>query len=175
METFTQAKPLIDNPHFAWQRKVALASLDMNTIDIPIRDIIKGFREIPCCFTIQSCFGHFLYSGRQDRFNTEPLPPSDSTAPVTYCIAYIALCIENNSEGKELLESLRAVTSIDRNYIQFGSADWFWVRQANSYALQVEPDRFKYQDQAVIDYQEALHIEKIRNSFYSQLRKLLFK
>ena len=62
---------------------------------------------------------------------------------------------------------------MDPENIQFGSAEWFWKRQVNSYALQVEPDRFKRQDTAILDYEEALNIEKIRNEFFFQLQALI--
>jgi len=56
---------------------------------------------------------------------------------------------------------------------QFFCADWFWKRQPNSYAVQVEPDRFKYKDKAILSYKEALHIERVRNVFFSRLNQLL--
>lgn len=43
--------------------------------------------------------------------------------------------------------------------------------QVTSYALQVEPDRFKRQDTAVLDYGEALRIEKTSDAVFGQLRK----
>ena len=52
---------------------------------------------------------------------------------------------------------------------------WFWERQINSYALQVEPDRFKHEDRAILGYKEALKIENIRNEFFVQLKELLQK
>jgi hypothetical protein len=36
----------------------------------------------------------------------------------------------------------------------------------------VEPDRFKRKDTAIIDFKEALHIEKIRNAFFTRLYEL---
>jgi hypothetical protein len=39
--------------------------------------------------------------------------------------------------------------------------------------MQVEPDRFKHNDRALLDYTEALYIEKIRNKFFVQLNGLL--
>jgi hypothetical protein len=57
----------------------------------------------------------------------------------------------------------------------FCCAEWFWKRQVNSYALQVEPDRFKFEDKAILDYKEALRIEKIRNEFFVRLKELLQK
>jgi hypothetical protein len=47
-----------------------------------------------------------------------------------------------------------------------------WERQVNSFALQVEPDRFKHSDQAILGCDEALHLEKIRNIFFGALKKL---
>jgi len=41
--------------------------------------------------------------------------------------------------------------------------------------LQVEPDRFKFEDKAILDYKEALKMEKIRNEFFVQLKELLLK
>lgn len=70
---------------------------------------------------------------------------------------------------------LNEITAIDPENIQFCCAEWFWKRQVNSYALQVEPDRFKYKDRVILDYREALHIEKIRNEFFVQLQELLQK
>jgi hypothetical protein len=43
----------------------------------------------------------------------------------------------------------------------------------NSYALQVEPYRFKHNDKAILEFKEALHIEKIRNTFFIRLSELL--
>ena len=71
-----------------------------------------------------------------------------------------------------MFETLKEVTSIDRENIQFCCAEWFWNKQINSYALQVEPDRFKRQDMAIIDLKEALHIEKIRNKFFIRLYEM---
>ena len=61
METFTELKPIVKNPLFRKQREQALKNLDLTTIDVPVCDIIKGFADIPYCFTLQSCYGHFLY------------------------------------------------------------------------------------------------------------------
>ena len=62
---------------------------------------------------------------------------------------------------------------IDPENIQFCCAEWFWKRQINSYALQVEPERFKEKDRAILNYREALHIEKTRDEFFIELEKLL--
>jgi hypothetical protein len=75
--------------------------------------------------------------------------------------------------GRGLFAALKEITAIDPENVQFCYAEWFWKRQVNSYALQVKPDRFKHQDTAIIDFKEALHIEKIRNEFFIRLYKLL--
>jgi hypothetical protein len=99
-----------------------------------------------------------------------PLPVTDTISKVEYRIAYICFCVENSAEGRGFLKILKGITDIDPDNIQFCSAEWVWERQVNTYALQVEPDRFKRQDTAELDYQEALHVEKIRNEFFSRLR-----
>jgi len=98
---------------------------------------------------------------------------ADGSAIVTYRIAYVALCIENSPEGKALLEDLKDISATDSEFIQFGSAEWFWDRQVNSYVLQVEPERYKDKDQVVIDYREALRIQDVRDNFFSELKNLL--
>jgi hypothetical protein len=91
---------------------------------------------------------------------------------VEYRIAYIAFCIENNMKGRELLETLKKVSAIAPDNIQFCSAEWFWERQVNSYALQVVPERYKNEDIAILSYREALNIEKTRNEFFKALKKI---
>lgn len=138
-------------------------------IDPPIIDLINGFKKLPYCFTLQCCYGHFVCNDREDPHNLAPLPVKDTMAKVEYRIAYIAFCIENSFPGRELYENLQGIAAIDPKNIQFGCAEWFWQRQVNSYALQVEPDRFKCNDRAMLDYPEALRIDKIRNTFFARL------
>jgi hypothetical protein len=173
LETFTELKELAENPHYQVQKQKTLFDLTDDMIDMPIRDLIKGFNELPYCFTLQSCYGHFVYNGQKETHNLEPLPIKDSIAKVEYRIAYIAFCIENSLLGKKLFESLKEITAIDPENVQFCCAEWFWKRQVNSYALQVEPDRFKRNDTAILNFKEALHIEKIRNEFFIRLYELL--
>jgi hypothetical protein len=172
METFTELKELAENPHYQVQRQKSLCDLTDDMIDGPIIDLINRFNKLPYCFTLQSCYGHFVYNGQKDSHNLEPLPVKDTIAKVEYRIAYIAFCIENSLLGRKLFNALNKITTMDPKNVQFCCADWFWKRQVNSYALQVEPDRFKRKDTAVLDYKEALHIEKIRNEFFVQLYDL---
>jgi hypothetical protein len=173
METFTKPKPLTENPHYQKRRRNCLASLDGASLDAPIAEIVAGFNALTYCFTLQSCFGHFLFEGQTDEHNLAPLPTAKPIHAIEYRIAYIALCIENSDAGRTLIEALRQVVDIDPQNIQFGSAEWFWRRQVNSYALQVEPDRFKNQDRATIEYEEAIIIEDVRNTFFKRLNALL--
>lgn len=173
LETFTELKELVENPHYQAQKQKILCDLTDDMIDMPIIDLIKGFNKLPYCFTLQSCYGHFVYNGRKDTHNLDPLPVIDFIAKVEYRIAYIAFCIENSLLGRELFRSLKEITVVDPKNVQFCCAEWFWKRQLNSYALQVEPDRFKRKDKAILDYKEALHIEKVRKEFFVRLYELL--
>ena len=173
MKTFTEPKELVENAAYREQRQKSLSGLSDDMIDAPIIEIINAFNKFTYCFTLQCCFGHFLFNAQNDPNNHDPLPITDTISKVEYRIAYIAFCIENNELGKSLLESLKEITVLDQKNIQFCCAEWFWERQVNSYALQVEPDRFKYEDKAILDYNEALKIEKIRNEFFVQIMKLI--
>ena len=173
METFTELKELMENPHYQVQRQKILSDLNDGMIDMPIVNLINGFNKFPYCFTLQSCYGHFVYNGKKDTHNLDPLPTKEIIAKVDYRIAYVAFCIENSASGRGLFEALKEITAIDPENVQFCCAEWFWKRQINSYALQVEPDRFKTKDTAIIDFKEALHIEEIRNTFFVRLYVLL--
>lgn len=173
METFTELKELSENSHFQVQKHKVLCDLSDGMIDMPIVSLISGFNKLPYCFTLQCCYGHFVYDGQEDIHNLDPLPAKGIITKVEYRIAYIAFCLEKNTSGRGLFEALKGITDIDPETIQFGCAEWFWNRQINSYALQVEPDRFKHQDTAILDLKEALHIEKIRNTFFIRLNALL--
>lgn len=173
METFSQPKSLTENPYYMERRRNCLASLDYASLDTPIVKIVYGFNAQACCFTLQSCFGHFIHEGQTDTHNLSPLPTDKITSPIEYRIAYIALCIENSDAGRLLIEDLKQVSDTDPHNIQFGCAEWFWQRQVNSFVLQVEPNRFKYQDRAALDYEEALGIEIVRNKFFTRLNTLL--
>jgi hypothetical protein len=175
LETFTEPKELVENPHYQDQRQRKLACLSDGMIDAPIIEQINAFNKLLYCFTLQSCYGHFIYTDQNDPHNLEPLPITDTIVRMEYRIAYICLCVENSDLGKGLLEALNDITAIDPENIQFCCAAWFWKRQVNSFALQVQPDRFKHKDRAILDYREALHIEKIRNEFFVQLQELVNK
>ena len=175
MKTFTKLKAFVDDPHYYEKREESLCKLQISTIDAPIVEIIKDFAKLPYCFTLQSCYGHFIHKGQENPKNVEPLSLSDldKSSSIEYRIAYIALCIQNNDLGKQLLQDLKKITKIDPEYIQFGSAEWFWRRQVNSYALQVEPERYKKEDRCRLSIQEALYVEKVRTQVFKELKNLV--
>lgn len=172
METFTAPKEFVKNPRYLQDRQASLEALDVGVIDRPIVELIERFTLLPQCFTLQSCYGHFLYAPGQDTHNLERLPSRD-VGTVTYRIAYMAFCLEDSPRGRSLRESLELVPALDPDCVQFGSADWFWERYRNSYVLQVEPVRFMTRDQAVVEHAEALYIEQLRDRFFVRLSELL--
>lgn len=169
METFAAFKEPMENPDFRAQKKRVLADFADMPIDAPIVDTIESFNRLPYCFTLQCCYGHFVYNDMKDPHNVNPLPRIDMIGTVEYRIAYVAFCLENSDPGRLFLKELKNMTRIDAENIQFGCADWFWQRQVNSYVLQVMPDRFKKKDTAILDYPEALDIEKARGALFNEL------
>ena len=172
MKTFTKPRAFVENPRFLEDRQVSLSTIDYQTIDKPIISIVKKFSLLPYCFTLQSCYGHFLYSSEQDTHNLARLP-TNNVGMVTYRIAYMAFCLENSLPGIAFFKLLSRIPEIDPDFVQFGTADWFWERHLNSYILQVEPSRYSNQDQVTIEYPEAKHIQHIRDLFFSELTGLL--
>jgi hypothetical protein len=173
METFTEPKKMVGNPDYQDQRRKTLANLKEVMVEAPIIELINAFNKLPYCFTLQCCYGHFIYEGQDDIHNLEPLPVTDTISQVTYRIAYVGFCVENSGKGRQLLAVLEGIEEIDPGYIQLCSSEWFWKRQVNSYGLQVQPDRFKHQDRAILDYREALHVENIRDRFFIGLQEIL--
>jgi len=173
LETFTKIKRFKNNPNYDVQRQKSIDALNIGIIDKPIVNLIKWFVKLPYCFTLQSCYGHFVCDGQRNTNNIEKIPMSKNFKSVEYRIAYIALCIQNSKSGKKLYEELSKVPQIDHKYIQFGCAEWLWKRQVNSFALQVEPERYSTKDNAFIEYEEALHIEIIRNKFFERLKDII--
>lgn len=173
METFIPPKSLVDNPLFGDQRRHAMRRMEAATIDAPIVELIGGFSKLPYCFTLQSCYGHFVHGSQLDRDNVECLPESTSKDPVDYRIAYVALCVDKCDDGVLLVEALSRITDVDPDYVQFGCAMWFWRQQVNSYALQVEPERYKTRDSITVDYQEALRLQRVRDEFFAELAGLV--
>ncbi len=174
METFTYPIEPVNNPLFEKERQAAVQGINPNELDKPLVDIIGRFNKLKYVYTLQCCYGHFLYGSQSHEHNLLPLPEYDP-GMITYRIAYLAFCIRVDTEGLRLCEALMKLQDIDKHFIQFGSADWFWERCINSYVLQVEPERYKYQDIAEVDWSEARHIQKIRTLFFNELKTLILK
>lgn len=178
METFRQARSFVNDSGYLKRREKALNELhgeiEEGNIDSPIMKLLLGYNSLPYCFTLQSCYGHFVYGDHRDPKNIDPLPlnPELETS-VEYRIAYLAICLQDNPLGRRLFQELNDITRIDPHYIQFGSAEWFWRRCVNSYTLQVEPERYKYKDKAVFSMKEALHVEKTRDLVFKELDRIL--
>ena len=172
METFTIARDFIDDPGFETRRAESLRSLDLKAIDAPLADIITRLGRLPYCFTLQCCWGHFVHSGQTDPHGLEPLADYSEDTTAKYRIAYLAVCIQKNEAGSRLHTDLKEVVRIEPRYIQFGSADWFWRQHTNSYVLQVEPERFKFQDTAVVGITEALDIQSIRDRMFEAIQNI---
>ena len=174
METFGKARAFIEDSGYIRARRSSIAALDLNAIDRPIRDIIDGVSGLSHCFTLQCCYGHFICDAGQDHGSLKPVP-AGYAGPVRYRIAYIAFCLENSNPGRELGKSFAKLAAIDPEYIQFGSADWFWAQWPNSFALQVEPVQYMLQDEAILESHEARYIQGVRDRFFGELRVLLAK
>ena len=172
METFAKPRMLVNNPHYDVERSRHIRVLALDNIDEPIRQIVAGFAKLPYCFTLQSCVGHFVSADGPALDSLDPLLKR-KVSHVTYRIAYFAFCIQNSVRGKHLLSNLAKIPSIAPEYVQFGSPDWFWQRQRNSFALQVIPVRFADKDQAIMGYREALRVQKIRDQFIAHLNDLV--
>ncbi len=162
----------MENGQFSEDRQNTLRALDLRDVDEPIRETVGGFAVLPHCFTLQSCHGHFLYAPDQGPHSLARLPTRED-GPVRYRIAYIAFCLQNSRGGRAMRRALAQIPAIDVDYVQFGSADWFWERHPNSYALQVEPARYMTRDEATLGHAEALHVQRIRDLFFVTLKQLL--
>ena len=174
METLAEPRPLVTSSHYSRDRHDTLMRLDSRSIDAPILELITAFNTLPCCFTLQSCYGHFISTPDQDDRSCEPVPRHHG-GPVRYRIAYVAVCLENTEAGRALHDSLGQLAASDPEYVQFGSADWFWQRHVNSYALQVEPIRYMRMDEAVLDHAEALRVQERRNLLFTDLADLVHR
>jgi hypothetical protein len=178
METFTAARPFSPHPGYSIDRNNALLDLEVEiqrgSIDAPLLPLIQECRLIPHCFTLQCCFGHFVYDGEPDRENLI-LPTSyrGTVENVLFRLAYLTVCLQDNPGGREMYADLEALTSLNPDYIQFGSADWFWEQMINTYCIQLEPDWMKTQDSGMISQKEALLIEKLRPIFFNQLAAII--
>ena len=171
MQTFCSERPLQPDPGFEAAKARALEGMDMAEIDAPIKDIITSLNKHPFCYTLQSCFGHFVSTEHPDDHNLSVVEESDSSDNPLYRISYLALCIRADPDGKRLLSLLKKMPwEVDRDRIQFGCAKWFWNRCVNSYVLQVQPKDRADVDSLTISAREARLIQSARTRFWEALR-----
>ena len=174
MDTFVEPRPMVENLYYSEKRAEMNSRLRMDDIDPSIQDIIVGFKRMPHCFTIQSCHGHIIEQSPNGGV-TRIEPESRLPAKGLYQIAYLALVLDNSEPGRSLYQALSGMAGLDHEFIQFGSADWFWYNQkfVNSYVIQVEPYRFRHLDRFEMDRNEAEGWISARNVFFREIRKLL--
>lgn len=172
METFSKVRDFTDHPDYTRDRLNVLSEIKLENLDVPIRDIVIAFGKLAQCFTLQSCYGHFVWGEQPEALNLAVLPLQNQD-PVRYRIAYLALCIEQSARGRYLRDRLAKICEIDDEYVQFGSPTWFWKQYPNSYALQVEPRRFALLDEALLEHSEALHVQSVRELFFQRVREVL--
>jgi hypothetical protein len=172
LETFTEPKEFVEHARYEDERQEALAALVSASIDEPIVDIVSSFAMLGHCFTLQSCYGHFICRPEQDTYTFESIPRGWDS-PVRYRIAYIAFCIQNSDRGKMLRQALARIPEIAPDYVQFGSADWFWDQWLNTYVLQVMPIDDRLKDETILNPLEALRTQEVRGLFFRKLRELL--
>jgi hypothetical protein len=179
VKTFTEAKPMVADHGYASRRKHSLtelkAAFESESIDAPIARLIKRISRIPHCFTLQSCYGHFsLQDGGAEEYSVRLIRRGlEGARTVRYRIAYIAFCVQNVRSGTALLDDMRVVPDLDPEYIQFGSADWFWNSCVNTYVLQAEPERCRFEDSIEVGVAEAERIENARDRMYSELEMIV--
>jgi len=173
VETFVPAVEFVEDSGFATRRRRAMRDLDLDALDVPVAELIAGFAELPWCFTLQCCYGHFVRRGDDDHTLARLAGEALSAEPVLYRIAYVAWCIDPGAEGRRLRDDLRDVAAHEPALVQFGSATWFVERQVNSYVLQVEPERYAHLDKVLLGYDEALRVQAARDAFFVRLSGLL--
>jgi len=138
--------------------------------------MIRECMQIPHCFTVQCCCGHFVHDEEPDSDNLSlPSHYAGMAESLRYRVAYLAVCIRDEKRGRELFADLRALAEQESGYIQFGSADWFWKRMVNTYCIQLEPERMKDQDSGMVSLSEARTLEKIRTVFFDRLAGIIRK
>ncbi len=171
METFTKPRPLEDNSDFARQRATALVGLEGASIDEPLRELIADLNRLPYCFTLQCCWGHFLVPGETDEL-TLAAPPARGMAELDYKLAYVALCVSDDDIGRSFRDDIAGLVDAEPRFVQFGSADWFWERQVNSYAIQVAPRKKRKRDRMTLDGKQARLLSHARTRMFREFAEL---
>ncbi|MFO7595474.1 MAG: hypothetical protein R6W92_03910 [Desulfocurvibacter africanus] len=173
MQTFVAEKAMVPDSGFPERKKSAMRDVRDAPIDAPILDIVHGLCSFPWCYTLQSCFGHFVGDTQDDPHSLRTLSTASPSTSYLYRIAYVAVCLDECAAGRDLLARLRRIPDMDPDHVQFGCAEWFWERQVNSFVLQVQPRDRLHLDSMPVSHDEALRIQTARDRFFSSLRLLL--
>ncbi len=178
VQTYTQARPLVVDSGYEARRRVSLADLEdilsAGEIDAPIVSIIERISLIPYCFTLQSCYGHFVVGNGLSTDSVKQISHDMKRgSTIRYRLAYMAFCIQNNPSGLRLLKDLKAIAREDPEYIQFGSATWFWNRCVNSYVLQAGSVEHVSEDSFEMGIAEALRVEAARDMLYAKIAEVV--
>ncbi|MGD8561977.1 MAG: hypothetical protein PVG03_05565 [Desulfarculaceae bacterium] len=175
METYGPARQMVPDPDFEKKKNKTLAGLDPQILDPPMRDLVAGYNKLPYCYTLQCCHGHIVIPDKGPYSDWQRLPVEDPPLKALYQLAYLALVIRNNPPGQGLLRALASLAGTNPGFMQFGSPDWFWNAQgqANSFALQVSPQRSKDLDRFEMIEAEARQWMAAREQFMQGLRRIL--
>ncbi len=172
MQTYCPEKPMVANAEFGVHKAAALDSLRKARIDEPIQELVHDLANLDFCFTLQSCWGHFVSSSLPDPQAIRTLRADSLENRYHYKIAYLALCLDNRPRGREFLVRLREIpAAVDPKYVQFGCADWFWKQQVNSYVLQVQPLDNAHVDSMDVNGELALELQGARDVFFRRVRE----
>lgn len=164
----------MDNQGYEKNRFAALETLRnliaRGRIDPPLVELHELFSRVPHGYTIQSCFGHFVHEWEPDEDTTASLAPYNGMVQtVFYRIAIIAFVLEKSKKESMLCHDNRTLTVKCPEYIQFGSAGWFWVLSVKSCQIQVAPEQEKQIDCFWVTYKEALLLENFRDVLIREL------
>ena len=94
METFTGLTDFVPDLNYQIRRKKILSKDFYLETDFPVRDIVKNINELLYCFTLQSCYGHFVLDSGESSHSLKSFSKLNQSK-LKYKIAYLALCIEN--------------------------------------------------------------------------------
>lgn len=167
MQTFCSEKPLEYNPGFNAKKVRSLKEMSDVDIETPVVEVVNSLNKLPFCFTLQSCFGHFLIEGENisDSFYF-PYSYTDAKE-FLYRISYVAICVDSVPESRRLLTLLRDILNkINTEYLQFGCAEWYWEQYVNSYVIQVQPWNRSNVDSLYVTTEEAQKIRTVRDHFW---------
>jgi len=117
----------VENARYSQERQDTLAALALGSIDEPLMDLVSGFATLSHCFTLQCCYGHFVWKSAKAPHTLERIP-SNVVGPVTYRIAYVAFCIESSRQGRDLRQVLAQLSEAGEAFRTQQARDLFFQR-----------------------------------------------